>query len=100
MGLAGLILAGIVGCIELFMIGVYLKIANVDLNWKIEDENIKYRLLIDRIPKCENFYNKLYNLIYLLAKILIVVALILENSSMITIIFTAFPAIVLLHDIL
>ena len=100
MGLAGLILAGIVGCIELFMIGVYLKIANVDLNWMIEDDNIKYRTLIDRIPNSTKLFNKLYNCLFLIAKVLIVVAFIMENVTMIKIVITAFPVLLLIYDIL
>ena len=64
------------------MIGLYVKKARLTLNWKIEDENIKYRQLLDRILNSERNFNKLYNLIYIIAKILIVAAIMLDNVLM------------------
>ena len=71
-------MASLAALIELVLTVIYIRMALVDLNWMIEENYIKFRSLYDRIFKSEKVFNKLYNLIYLLAKILIVVTFVLE----------------------
>ena len=49
LGIAGIVFAGIFGCMELFLIIIYIIKAFADINWMNESDNIKYRSLFDRI---------------------------------------------------
>ena len=74
------------------MIIIYIKKAFAELNWKTESANMKYRTLYDRIFNSEKIFNKLYNIVYLIPKILIVVAFVLEIDLMARIIILAIPS--------
>ena len=87
-------------CFELLLVGFYLKKSAHHITWNIELDNVKYRILFDRIPKSVNTFNKLYNLIYFLAKISIIIAIVFELELMCKIVMTAFPIIFLIHDII
>ena len=91
---------GIFICIELLFIIIYIKKCTLDIKWNIEKENVKFRTLFDRIPKCDNTLNRCYNLIYIISKILISVALVFELEIMGKVIITAFPVLFIIHDII
>ena len=75
--------------------------AKTSINWKIEDENIKYRSLFDRIYKAEKrTTNRLYNIIYLIAKTAIAITVVFELDSISRILTIVFPFIFLIHDII
>ena len=84
-------MASVASLFELVLTIVYIKMALAEITWKIEDNFIKYRSLYDRIIKSEKVFNKLYNLIYLIAKILIVVTFVLELEDFAKYVILVFP---------
>ena len=82
------------------MLGLLIKKGCTTFKFNKEDENIKYRTLFDRIPHSSKNFNQLYYLLYFLAKILVVTAVVTESALMSKIIMTAFPIAFIIYDIL
>ena len=79
---------------------IYVRLAYAEVNWTNEEFHVKYRSLFDRIYKSKKPINKLYNLIYLLSKILIVIAFVLQIDLLGRLVILAFPILFIIHDII
>jgi len=73
----------IVGCIYLISMTVFYIVKGWNkIRYYDEIESIRYRPLYDRIPGARNRFNKLYSLIYMIGKLMIILSLVLESDVM------------------
>ena len=79
------------------MVGLYCFKAKKNLRYHEENDSMKYRMLFDRIPGCTSFINKLYNMVYLLAKVFVVIAIVAESAALNKIVFIVFPILFVVH---
>ena len=76
------------------MLYTYFKHGLKTITFMSEYENIKYRTLYDRILNCDNYWNRMFNLIYFIGKSVNVIAIVSEKPILNKISFISFPIVI------